>query len=121
MATAIETGSEPRTPSQPMSLPVASLLGAVYVAAAIAGVFYAVPTIWKDAITPHVPNIFVDVALRLIVQLTVAGGLIWFGCKLTGREPAQGASRWDLSGTRGYAPRVLSWRWAGGAWTARRG
>ena len=53
MATAVETGSEPRTPSPPMSLPVASLLGAVYVvAAAIAGVFYAVPTIWKDAVTP---------------------------------------------------------------------
>ena len=37
MATAVEPGSEPRTPSPPMSLPVASLLGAVYVVAAIAG------------------------------------------------------------------------------------
>ena len=35
MATAVEPGSEPRTPTPPMGLPLASLLGAVYVAAAV--------------------------------------------------------------------------------------
>src|SRR4029079_7415832 len=77
-------------PPPPMSLPIASLLGAVYVAAALAGVFYAVPTIWKEGISPHVPNSFVDVALRLIVQLAMAGGLIWFGRKLLGDHPPKG-------------------------------
>jgi preprotein translocase SecE subunit len=112
MATAIETGSEPRTPSPPMSLPVASLLGAVYVAAAIAGVFYAVPTIWKDAITPHIPNIFVDVALRLIVQLTLAGGLIWFGRKLLGANPPKGLRGGIFLAIVTTALVFLLWRWA---------
>ena len=44
MATAVEAGSEPRTPT-PTGLAVTSLLGAIYVVAAIAGVFYAVPSI----------------------------------------------------------------------------
>ena len=74
MATAVETGSEPRTPSPPMSLPIASLLGAVYVVAALAVVFYAVPTIWKDSISPLFGGFtFVNVAVRLVVQLAVAG------------------------------------------------
>jgi preprotein translocase SecE subunit len=91
MATAVETGSEPRTPSPPMSLPIASLLGAVYVVAAIAVVFYAVPAVWRDTVAPQMVGFsFVDVALRLLVQLVVAIGLIWFGRKLLGDNPPKG-------------------------------
>jgi preprotein translocase SecE subunit len=91
MATAVETGSEPRTPSPPLSLPIASLLGAIYVLAAIAAVFYAVPLFWKDTIAPHLGGFsFVEVALRLVAQLAVAMALIWFGRRLLGENPPKG-------------------------------
>ena len=112
MATAVETGSESRTPSPPMSLPIASLLGAVYVAAAVAGVFYAVPTVWKDAVTPHVTNSFIDVALRLIVQLGIAGGLVWFGRKLLGDNPPKGVRGGIFLMIVMAALIFLMWRWA---------
>jgi preprotein translocase SecE subunit len=112
MATAVETGSEPRTPSPPLSLPIASLLGAVYVVAAVAGVFYAVPTIWKDAVTPYVWNNFVDVTLRLIVQLAIAGGLLWFGGKLLGDAPPKGI-RGGIFLMIAFAALIFFlWRWA---------
>lgn len=91
MATAVETGSEPRTPSPTLSLPIASLLGAIYVVAAIAAVFYAVPLFWKDNVAPQLGGFsFVEVALRLVVQLAVALGLIWFGRRLLGDNPPKG-------------------------------
>jgi preprotein translocase SecE subunit len=113
MATAVETGSEPRTPSPPMSLPVASLLGSVYVVAAIAGVFYAVPTFWKDSISPLFGSFtFVNVAVRLLVQLTVAGGLLWFGRKLLGDNPPKGI-RGGIFLMIAFATVIfLLWRWA---------
>jgi preprotein translocase SecE subunit len=112
MATAVETGSEPRTPSPPMSLPIASLLGAVYVVAAIAGVFYAVPTAWKQSITPHITNSFIDVALRLLVQLAIAGGLLWFGRKLLGDNPPKGVRGGIFLMITSAIVIFLLWRWA---------
>ena len=50
MATAVEPSSAPSAPGKPMSLPVASLLGAIYVLAALAVVFYAVPVVWRDSV-----------------------------------------------------------------------
>ena len=44
MATAVEPGSEPRTPT-PLALPVSSLLGAIYVVAVIAIVLYGLPSV----------------------------------------------------------------------------
>ena len=113
MATAVETGSEPRTPSAPMSLPIASLIGSVYVVAAVAGVFYAVPTFWKDNITPLFGTFtFVNVAARLLVQLTVAGGLSWFGRKLLGDNPPKGI-RGGIFLMIAFASLIfLLWRWA---------
>lgn len=89
MATAVETGSEPRTPSPPMSLPIASLLGAIYVIAAIAAVFYAVPVVWKDVATPLGGGWFNDLG-RWTVQLLTALVLVWFGRKLLGDNPPKG-------------------------------
>ena len=52
MATAVEPSSAPSAPGKPISLPIASLIGAVYVLAALAVVLYAVPMLWADTVAP---------------------------------------------------------------------
>ncbi len=90
MATAVEP-SEPRTPTTPLGLPIASLLGAIYVAAAIAAVFYAVPALWAESVAPLLGGFsFVEVLARLIVQIAVFAGLLWFGKTLLGGSPMKG-------------------------------
>jgi len=70
------------------------------------------PTIWKEGISPHVPNSFVDVALRLIVQLAMAGGLIWFGRKLLGDHPPKGVRGGIFLMIANVILIFLLWRWA---------
>jgi len=90
MATAVEP-SEPRTPTSPLGLPIASLLGAIYVAAAIAVVFYAVPAFWAESIAPQLGGFgFVEILARLVVQLAAFVGLLWFGKTLLGSNPVKG-------------------------------
>jgi preprotein translocase SecE subunit len=91
MATAVEHGSEPRTPTPPASLPVASLFGAIYVVAAIAVVFYAVPAFWTETVGGKLTGLkFVDAPAPRVAQLVVLGALIWFGRKLLGSTPVKG-------------------------------
>jgi preprotein translocase SecE subunit len=92
---------------------MASLLGVVYVVAAVAGVFYAVPTIWKDSISPLFGGFtFVNVAVRLVVQLAVAGGLLWFGRKLLGDSPPKGIRGGIFLMIVFAALIFFLWRWA---------
>src|ERR1043165_2570734 len=86
MATAVEPSSQQTTPPNPQArLVLASLVGAVYVLAALAVVFYAVPTFWKETVAPQLGGFsFLDVALRIAVQIAVALGLVWFGQSLAG-------------------------------------
>lgn len=89
--TAVETTSEPKVPQKPANLFAASLVGAVYVVAAMAVVFYAVPSLWAQHVASQFGGFdFVGVALRLVVQLAVAGGLIVFGQSLAGANPPKG-------------------------------
>ncbi len=89
MATAVEPGSEPRTPSAPAGLPIASLLGAVYVVASIAAVFYAVPAFWNQNVAPHL-NPLLNGFAQPIIQLGVLGLLLAFGRKMLGDNPPKG-------------------------------
>ena len=57
MATAVEPGSQPQTPSAPMSLPLASLIGAVYIVAAIAIVLFAIPNVWATSVEPAIKDL----------------------------------------------------------------
>jgi preprotein translocase SecE subunit len=81
MATAVEPSSAPSAPGKPLSLPIASLIGAVYVVAALAVVLYAVPLLWKENVgaTENSINLL---AGRVLAQGLVLGGLVWFGLKL---------------------------------------
>lgn len=101
MATAVEPGSEPRTPTPPLGLPLASILGAVYVVAAIAVVFYAVPAVWKDFVAPSLASLsFVEAAGRWTLQIVALVLLVWFGRQLTATAPR---------GVHGGIFLVISW------------
>jgi preprotein translocase SecE subunit len=90
MATAVEHGSTPQAPT-PLSLPVASLLGAIYVAAVIAIVLYAFPIFWIKVFgTGLIGNSFSDFGLRLSLRVAIAIGLIFAGSKLLGDSPPHG-------------------------------
>ncbi|MCI0701189.1 MAG: preprotein translocase subunit SecE [Planctomycetia bacterium] len=83
MATAVEPSSK-HTPGATMSLPVASFIGTLYVLAALAVVFYAVPSSWTQVFGDRLILWFdFDPSMR-VVQLAAAVGLIWFGYKLAG-------------------------------------
>lgn len=91
MATAVEPGSEPRTPTSPASLALVSFLGAVYVVAVFAAVVYAFPAAWAEYVAPHLGgNRLLGGPLRLITQLGVLGVLVWFGRQILGSSPPKG-------------------------------
>jgi preprotein translocase SecE subunit len=74
----------------------------VYVVAAVAVVFYAVPALWAEHVSPRLGGFsFVDIALRVLVQAAAAVGLWWFGRSLAGPNPPKGV--------RGGIFLVISW------------
>ncbi len=90
MATAIEPSSAPSTPGHALSLPVASLIGTIYVLAAMAVVLYAVQALWSEHITPVLDNKPADYLLWGTTTLVVVFGLGWFGTRLAGDNPPKG-------------------------------
>jgi preprotein translocase SecE subunit len=83
MATAIEPSSAPSAPGKPLSLPVASLLGAIYVLASLAVVLFVLPMLWADSVGAAATSDAVRVT-HCGVQLAVLIGLLWFGSKIAG-------------------------------------
>jgi preprotein translocase SecE subunit len=90
MATAVEPSTQPTTPKPAANLVFASFVGAAYVVAAVVVVFYALPNIWRQSVTPSIDNSFLDAGLRLAAQLGVALALYWFGNSLAGTAPPKG-------------------------------
>ncbi|MBX9622884.1 MAG: preprotein translocase subunit SecE [Gemmataceae bacterium] len=92
MATAVETSSQPRVPSRPANLALAGLAGAVYVLAALAVVFYAVPALWAEYVAPALPPAlgWVGDGFRVAVQAAAFVGLVLFGRSLAGANPPVG-------------------------------
>lgn len=92
MATAVEHGSEPRTPpSPPLSLPVSSLLGAVYVIGAIALVLYGVPLLWASLFGSEViANSMIDWSLRQTVRAAAFIVLALAGRRILGDTAPKG-------------------------------
>ncbi len=91
MATAVEPSSAPSTPGQPLSLPIASLLGAVYVSASLAIIFYLLPVMWAESLTPQFKeNNLVDWITWLPALVVVIVGLLMFGRKIAGDAAPRG-------------------------------
>jgi preprotein translocase SecE subunit len=90
MATAIETSSQSQAPSQP-GLLTASLIGAVYVLAAVAVVLYAVPALWTQLVGDSLSsNTLLEGSLKAALKIAAIGGLAWFGTSLMGSNPPRG-------------------------------
>ncbi|MFM8272438.1 MAG: hypothetical protein ACKODX_08895, partial [Gemmata sp.] len=87
MATAVEPSSAPSAPSRPLSLPIASLLGAVYVGASLAIVFYLVPLLWGHYLTPLINARPANYLGWLLTEAAVLAALGWFGLKLAADAP----------------------------------
>ncbi|MBA4067717.1 MAG: preprotein translocase subunit SecE [Isosphaera sp.] len=80
MATAVEPGSQPRTPAPPASLLLASAIGAVYVAAALAVAFRFLPTFWAEYAAPRAG--YYGRPVLPVSQIVVFLGLVWVGRRL---------------------------------------
>jgi preprotein translocase SecE subunit len=89
MATAVEPNPAPApaAPSKPLSLPAASLIGAVYTIAALMVVFALLPSLWAERVTPMVKDNLINWLLWLPALCGTAAGLIWFGNKLADGGP----------------------------------
>jgi preprotein translocase SecE subunit len=91
MATAVEHGSEPRTPATPVSLPISSLIGAIYVAAMIAVVLYLIPMMWTQVFGGQVVgNSLIDWSLRQTLRVAAAIVLLLVGRSFLGAAPRKG-------------------------------
>jgi len=91
MATAVEPSSQPRTPETQPKLVLASLVGAVYVAAALAVVVWLIPQLWAEYVAQHLSgNKLLDYTLWGTVEIAALVALGWFGNSLAGSNPPKG-------------------------------
>jgi preprotein translocase SecE subunit len=73
-----------------MSLPIASLIGAIYGLAGLAVLFFLLPTAWAEYVSPNFRDKIVDWVLWIPALTAVAFGLVWFGRKLAGESAPKG-------------------------------
>ncbi len=93
MATAVEPSppTQPRTPGAGPGLLLASVLGALYVLAALAVVLYAVPALLTGYIAPSVGGDAMQQSwLRWGILLPVLAAVVWFGMSLAGANSPRG-------------------------------
>ena len=90
MATAVEPNSAPSTPGRSPGLPLASLLGAVYVGAALAILVFLLPVMWTEHVTPALNSRALDYLLLIAAEVVAFAVLAWFGNALAGGNPPRG-------------------------------
>jgi preprotein translocase SecE subunit len=94
MATAAKNTSTSTPTSNPhIRLLRASVIGAVYVGAAIAFVAFGIPTLWRTGMTPWLEPMlgsFFNAAGLIIVLVTAAAGLLIGGLAIAGPNPPDG-------------------------------
>lgn len=104
MAVAVKTPPE-TSARQPLNrLGVSSLTGALYVLGSLAVIFYALPALWKSAVSPVLtgnPESPVDIALRVLVMIAAAVGLGILGRRLAGPRPPHGLRAGIFTGVLG--------------------
>jgi len=94
-------------------LPIISLIGAIYVIAAIAAVFYAVPAVWSEGVASALSGLgFAGELARWVVQIAAFVGLLWFGKLLLGASPIKGVRGGIFLTLIAAALIFFGWRWA---------
>jgi len=112
MATAVETRSAARTPPPPiLSLPLASLLGVLYVLLALALLLFALPHFWSRYIFPLLGDRLVDWILWLPVISALSLGLLWLGNRLATYAMPRGLRGGVLLMFVGLFLLFQTWRW----------
>src|SRR5262249_25255339 len=95
---------------------VGSLVGVIYVLAAIGVVFYAIPGFWQALIGPALKNLlgsFVNVATVGTVMLAATAGLAYVGVRLVGPGPPRGLRAASGVGVIGVLLIALVTVWTG--------
>src|SRR5580704_14508196 len=93
MSVAALSSTETKGQTSQPSLWTTGLVGGVYVLAALAVVFFAVPTLWDTGVSSWLVPIITkwpNIALRLIAQAGIAIMLAFFGISLAGPNPPRG-------------------------------
>lgn len=126
MAVAVKNMPESTTRTEGLSLATASVLGAVYVFAAIAAVAFGVPMLWNASLGPWVDRVlgsFVSGACLIVIELCAVGLLGFVGVMLTGGKmrPGLKAGIFTVAATVLLMIIVVSVFAPGGASTLRQG
>jgi preprotein translocase SecE subunit len=88
MAVAVKNMTE-AGPQRPINrLAVDSLVGAVYVFAALGVVFYGLPALWWDWL--HFTKSALTGAMLILAMVAAMGGLVYLGVRLVGTDPPHG-------------------------------
>jgi len=92
MAVAAPSATETRSAAGPVSLWTTGLLGAVYILASVAVVFYGIPNLWQMGVSGLFPANLSGVsrALQVLAQVAATVALFMFGLTLAGPTPPKG-------------------------------
>jgi preprotein translocase SecE subunit len=112
MAVAVKNPTEGGTSSPFDRLPVASLLGLVYLLASLAIVFKLIPSLWTQYVTANTS--VTSGLLEGLVMLLAAGVLGFVGVRLLGPRPIPGIKAGIFVGLLGIVLILLLTRWFGG-------
>ncbi len=91
MAVAVKNVSEAKTAASAPNLAWRGLLGALYITAMVGAVFYYLPMLWADSVTPLLAGRpFLDGSLRVVSQLLTLVVLSFVGIRMGRSQPPVG-------------------------------
>lgn len=91
MAVAVKKSAEPVVAGPMNRLAVASLLGVAYLLGSLGIVFYAIPNLWQQTITPALKDLsFVNYTLLVLAMLAAIYVLVRLGMQMLAANPPHG-------------------------------
>ncbi len=110
MAVAVETGSAPRT-APPLSLPLASLCGTLYLVVALIILLFALPQLWSHYVTPRIGDRIVEWALWVPTLGGAIAALVTLGRRILRWRAPHGLAGGVLLMSTGLLLFFQTWRW----------
>jgi preprotein translocase SecE subunit len=92
MAVAVKNSPETITHHPLRRLAMESLMGVVYILGSLGVVFYGLPHLWRELVTPALADVNLAVQTSFLVLLGVLAfaGLVYLGVRLVGPQPTPG-------------------------------